>query len=133
MNCLSVLQYAVDFLEIEHVIVCGHYGCGGVIASIEDRPHGLVDNWLRHIRDIYQRHEPSLSQMEDQQKKIDRLCELNVIEQVINIANTTIVQDAWNRGQSLAVHGWIYNISDGLLQDLNVCLQSLEELKAFKP
>ena len=132
MNCLSVLQYAVEFLKIEHVIVCGHYGCGGVIASIEERPHGLVDNWLRHIRDIYQRNQDALGQIKDRKQMLDRLCELNVIEQVINLANTTIVQDAWNRGQPVTVHGWIYDISDGLLRDLNVCLQSLQELQAIQ-
>lgn len=132
MNCLSVLQYAVEFLKIEHVIVCGHYGCGGVIASIEDRAHGLVDNWLRHIRDIYQRNQDALGQIKDRKQMLDRLCELNVIEQVINLANTTIVQDAWNRGQPVTVHGWIYDISDGLLRDLNVCLQSQQELQAIQ-
>jgi len=132
LNCLSVLQYAVEFLKIEHVIVCGHYGCGGVIASIEDRAHGLVDNWLRHIRDIYQRNQDALGQIKDRKQMLDRLCELNVIEQVINLANTTIVQDAWNRGQPVTVHGWIYDLSDGLLRDLNVCLQSQQELQAIQ-
>lgn len=132
MNCLSVLQYAVDVLKIKHIIVCGHYGCGGVKAAMEDQPHGLVDNWLRHIRDIQQRHRAELESISDAAKRLRRLCELNTIEQVINVGNTTIVQDAWRRGQTLAVHGWIYDIADGLLNDLKVCVTSRTGLELLQ-
>jgi len=120
MNCLSVLQYAVDVLKVEHVIVCGHYGCGGVAAAVGDRRHGLIDNWLRHIRDIYQRRKEELASEPDQAARLRRLCEINVEEQVANASHTTIVQDAWHRGQKLRIHGWIYDIQDGLLKDLGV-------------
>ncbi len=124
MNCLSVIQYAVDILRIKHVIVCGHYGCGGIKAALEERQHGLVDNWLRHVRDTQRRSQAKLEALESPEKRMDLLCELNVAEQVLNVGNTTIVQDAWARGQELAIHGWIYNISDGLLKDLDVCIDS---------
>lgn len=127
-NCLSVLQYAVDLLKIKHVIVCGHYGCGGVKAAMSGQPHGLVDNWLRHIRDIYHRQQAKLDAMANETERLHRLCELNVIEQVINVGNTTIVQDAWGRGQELAIHGWIYDLADGLLRNLEVCVTSPREL-----
>ena len=127
-NCLSVLQYAVDLLKIKHVIVCGHYGCGGVKAAMSAQPHGLVDNWLRHIRDIYHRQQAKLDAMANETERLHRLCELNVIEQVINVGNTTIVQDAWGRGQELAIHGWIYDLADGLLRNLEVCVTSPREL-----
>ncbi len=133
MNCLSVLQYAVDHLRVEHVMVCGHYGCGGVRAALENTPHGLIDNWLRHIRDTYSRHRAELDALPEGEPRIKRLCELNVIEQVVNVGNTTIVQDAWNRGQPLVVHGWMYDLADGLLRDMDVCIASpseLEELQA---
>ncbi|MDD2236432.1 MAG: carbonate dehydratase [Kiritimatiellae bacterium] len=132
MNCLSVLQYAVDVLGIEHVIVCGHYGCGGVKAALEGHAHGLVDNWLRHIRDIYQKHRALLEAEASEGACLRRLCELNVMEQVINVGNTTIVQDAWSRGQALAVHGWIYDLKDGLLKGLDVCVASGEEHTALQ-
>ncbi len=119
MNCLSVLQFAVEVLKVKHVIVCGHYGCGGVKAAIEEQPHGLIDNWLRPIRETAGKHEKELSAL-DLERKIDRLCEWNVKEQVQNVANTTIVQEAWKRGQRLTVHGWIYGIKDGILRDLDV-------------
>lgn len=128
MNCLSVLQYAVDFLRIKHVIVCGHYGCGGITAAMDNRPHGLVDNWLRHVRDIHQRHQEKLEAITSRSERIRRLCELNAIEQVINVGNTTIIQDAWERGQEIAIHGWVYDIADGLLKDLDVCITSRREL-----
>jgi len=128
MNCLSVLQYAVDILGIEHVIVCGHYGCGGIKAAIEPGPHGLVDNWLRHVRDIYQRCQGELGKLDDTGERIRKLCELNVVEQVVNVGNTTIAQDAWKRGQALAIHGWIYDVADGLLRDLGVDISSIEAL-----
>jgi carbonic anhydrase len=118
LNCLSVMQFAVDVLKVKHIIVCGHYGCGGIKASLETVEHGLIDNWLRHIKDVSRFHEGKLKGLEFQQK-FDRLCELNVLEQVTNVCNTTIVQNAWKRGAELTVHGWIYNISNGILKDLN--------------
>ena len=120
MNCLSVLQYALDVLHVKHVIVCGHYGCGGVKAAIEEHPHGLIDNWLRHIGDIHLRHVAELAALPTDAARVDRLCELNVIEQVTNVARTTITRDAWARGQQFSIHGWIYGIENGLLRDLGV-------------
>lgn len=128
LNCLSVIQYAVEVLQIKHIIVCGHYGCGGVAAAMQNREFGLIDNWLRHLKDIYQKHESVLNAAEDQQQRLNHFCELNVIEQVYNVCHTTIVQGAWRRGQALAVHGWIYGIHNGLLNDLNVCVTSVDEL-----
>jgi carbonic anhydrase len=121
-NCLSVLQFAVDFLAVNHVIVCGHYGCGGVKAAIENLQLGLIDNWLRHVQDVMRSHEEVLAMITDDAKRLNKLCELNVIEQVLNVSRTTIVRNAWNRGQELAIHGWIYGIGDGLLRDLNISL-----------
>ena len=121
-NCLSVMQYAVDVLKVEHIIVCGHHGCGGVKAALENSQLGLIDNWLRHVQDVVRQHEPALMQIEDEKMRLDRLCELNVIEQVRNVARTTIVQSAWQRGQELVVHGWIYGLQDGLLRDLEVSI-----------
>jgi carbonic anhydrase len=120
LNCLSVIQFAVDVLEVKHIIVCGHYGCGGVRSSMEHERLGLVDHWLRHIRDVHHKHEDTLRRIADEKGRWDRLCELNVMEQVRNVCHATIVQAAWERGQPLAVHGWIYSIRDGLLRDLNV-------------
>ena len=120
LNCLSVIQYAVDMLKVKHIIVCGHYGCGGVTAAMEPSSHGLIDNWLRHIRDVYRFHLAELDAIEDPAKRKDRLCELNVIEQVANVCNTTMVQRAWAGGQQLHIHGWIYRLEDGILQDLGV-------------
>jgi len=131
MNCLSVLQYAVDILKIKHVIVCGHYGCGGIKAAMEEKPHGLVDNWLRHVRDIQQRYQPLLASLSSDAERMGRLCELNTVEQVINVGSTTIIHDAWSRGQSITVHGWIYDVADGVLKDLDVCIASPEDLKAL--
>ncbi len=128
MNCLAVLQYAVELLKVKHIIVCGHYGCGGVKAAMEDQPHGLVDNWLRNIRDTWRRNRDELEMIPDQSGKANRLCELNVCDQVINVGNTTIIQDAWRRGQQTTIHGWIYDLADGLLKDLGVCISSLDEL-----
>ena len=119
-NCLSVLQYAVEVLKVKYIIICGHYGCGGVKAALENPEHGLIDNWLGHIRDIYRYHLKRISRIEDTEKKHDLLCKLNVKEQVNNVCNTTIVQNAWKRGQELSVHGWIYRIDDGILNDLKV-------------
>jgi len=124
MNCLSVLQFAVDVLKIKHIIVCGHYGCGGVKAAIDCRPHGLIDNWLRHVRDIYLQYKEDLDRKTDETERLDRLCELNVRQQVVNVGNTTIVQDAWARNQSVTVHGWIYSVADGLLKDLGLSLSA---------
>jgi carbonic anhydrase len=129
LNCLSVLQFAVDVLQIEHVIVCGHYGCGGVQAALDDRHLGLIDNWLRHVEDVAAKHEAELAKLAGR-ARLDRLSELNVIEQVANVCRTTIVQNAWSRGQKLAVHGWIYAIDDGLLRDLEVCFTAIDEFRA---
>ena len=118
LNCLSVLQYAVDVLRVKHVIVCGHYGCGGVRAALSRDRMGLIDNWLRHVQDVAEQHQSLLAPIEDFTDRVDRLCELNVIEQARHVCQTTIVQDAWRRGQTLAIHGWIYDLRDGLLRDL---------------
>jgi carbonic anhydrase len=118
LNCLSVMQFAVEILKVEHIIVCGHYGCSGVQAVLRGDRLGLSDNWLRHIQDVRQKHERTLADAGGEAS--DRLCELNVIEQVANVRDTTIARDAWERGQELAVHGWIYGLHDGLLRDLNV-------------
>jgi carbonic anhydrase len=118
VNCLTVLQYAVDVLRVQHVIVCGHYGCGGVLAAMSDQPHGLIDNWLRNIKDIYYDHAAELEAIVDVGARTDRLCELNVVQQVANVCHTTMVQDAWQRGQPVAVHGWIYGLHDGCIHDL---------------
>jgi carbonic anhydrase len=123
LNCLSVLQFAVDVLGVKHVIVCGHYGCGGVFAALRDAKLGLIDNWLRHIQDVGAKHRAQLDALADEAKRFARLCELNVIEQVRNAGDTTVVRDAWRRGQSLSVHGWIYDVRDGLLRDLEVTLE----------
>jgi carbonic anhydrase len=132
LNCLSVLQYAVDILKVRHVMVCGHYGCGGIKASMENRPHGLVDNWLRHIRDTYYRHQSKLKVLKSDEERNRMLSELNVLEQVVNVGNTTIIQDAWAAGQQITIHGWIYDISDGLLKDLEVAISSLGELEVLQ-
>jgi carbonic anhydrase len=120
LNCLSVIQYAVEVLKVKHIIVCGHYGCGGVRAALDDANHGLIDNWLRHIRDVCRFHRDTLDAIGNPDERWDRLCELNVIEQVSNMCNTTVVRDAWAAGQALSVHGWIYGLKDGLLHDLDV-------------
>jgi len=121
LNCLSVIQFAVEMLRVKHIIVCGHYGCGGIQAALDDRDHGLIDNWLRHIKDVHRFHEDALREQPDPAARGDRLCELNVIEQVRNVAHTTIVKDAWRRGDALTVHGWIYSIRDGILSELCRC------------
>ena len=120
LNCLSVLQFAVDVLRIRHVIVCGHYGCGGVRAAYQDERMGLVDNWLRHVQDVAQKHRTTLEQAGPVNDQVNRLCELNVLEQVAIVGQTTVIQDAWARGQEVTVHGWIYDLADGLIRDLNV-------------
>ena len=120
LNCLSVIQYAVDVLRVGHIIVCGHYGCGGVLAALRDDRLGLVDNWLRHVQDVRLAHEAQLQKLRTEAQRHNRLCELNVIEQVANVSRTTVMRDAWARGQKLTVHGWIYDIRDGLLRDLGI-------------
>jgi carbonic anhydrase len=124
LNCLSAIQFAVEVVRVEHIIVCGHYGCGGVLSALRDDSLGLIDNWLRHVQDVRAKHQAELSAMESDEARHNRLCELNVVEQVINVANTTIVRDAWGRGQTLAVHGWVYDIRDGLLRDLDVTVEA---------
>jgi carbonic anhydrase len=128
LNCLSVLQFAIDVLKVKHIIVCGHYGCSGVHAAMVGRRVGLADNWLRHVQDVHQKHERYLGDVLAPQEKQDRLCELNVIEQVANLCQTTIVQDAWERGQPLTIHSCIYGLKDGLLSDLGITVSSLEDL-----
>ncbi len=128
VNCLSVLQYAVDVLQVKHVIVCGHYGCGGVRAAMSAQPLGLIDNWLRHIRDVHLWNREELGAIEDPIARADRLAELNVQAQVANVCHTTIVQDAWRRNQPLTVHGWIYSLSDGLLRDLGVTVGAPDQI-----
>jgi carbonic anhydrase len=127
-NCLSVIEYAVSVLKVKHIIVCGHYGCGGVKAANENHHLGLIDNWLRHIRDVRQKHTVLLEALETDTLRLDRLCELNVVEQVHNVCHTSVVQGAWEKGQSLAVHGWIYRIQDGLIDDLNVTTEGLDKI-----
>jgi carbonic anhydrase len=124
LNCLSVLQYAIDVLHVEHVIVTGHYGCGGVAAALADQPLGLIDNWLRHVQDVAAEHAAELDAIADPDARAARLCELNVIAQVNNVARTSIARDAWARGQALAVHGWIYGLEDGRLRDLGVSVSA---------
>jgi len=124
LNCLSVIQFAVDVLKVKHIIVCGHYGCGGIRAAMDNKEHGLIDNWLRHIKGVYRFHQTKIDAIQNEIEKINLLCELNVVEQVTNVCQTTIVQRAWKAGQELAVHGWIYNIEDGILKDLNVRITS---------
>lgn len=128
VNCLSVLQFAVDVLKVDHVIVCGHYGCGGVQAAMDNLQLGLIDNWLRHVQDVMHNHAPLLANITDAEQRLNRVCELNVIEQVLNVSRTTIVQNAWARGQELAVHGWIYGVENGLLRDLDIRIGNQHEL-----
>lgn len=127
LNCLSVIQYAVEVLKVQHIIVCGHYGCGGVKSAIENRNNGLIDNWLRHIKDVYRFHQKELDSL-DGEERVNRMCELNVQEQVYNVCHTTIVQNAWSCGQELAVHGWIYSIEDGILRDMDVCITNRDDI-----
>ena len=130
LNCLSTMQFAVDVLQVEHIIVCGHYGCGGVLASLRDDKMGLIDNWLRHVQDVRNKYSAELEALPDEPSRHRRLCELNVREQVLNACRTTVVRDAWARGQSLAVHGWVYDLADGLLRDLDTVITSPAELPA---
>jgi len=127
LNCLSVLQFAVEILKVRHIIVCGHYGCSGVQAVLRRDRLGLSDNWLRHVQDVQQKHGAHLSGIGGEMATANRLCELNVIEQVVNVCQTTVTRDAWERGQELAVHGWIYGLENGHLHDLNITVTELDE------
>ena len=128
LNCLSVIQFAIDLLKVKHILVVGHYGCSGVHAALADKRIGLADNWLRHVKDVHQKHERYLGEAIPTPKRQDRLCELNVIEQVVNVCETTIVQDAWARGQELTVHGWAYRLETGLVNDLGMSSSSIAEM-----
>lgn len=128
LNSLSVLQFAIDVLGIKHIIVCGHYGCSGVHAALERRRVGLADNWLRHVQDVHQKHERYLGEVLPSKERRDRLCELNVLEQVINVCQTTIVQDAWERGQKLTVHSWVYSLEDGIVRNLGMAVSQADTL-----
>jgi carbonic anhydrase len=129
LNCLSVIQFAIDLLKVKHILVVGHYGCSGVHTALTDKRVGLADNWLRHVKDVHEKHERYLGEAIPTPKRQDRLCELNVIEQVVNVCETTIVQDAWSRGQDLTVHGWAYRLETGLVNDLGMSISSMEEMK----
>ena len=128
LNCLTVLQYAVDVLKVKHVMVVGHYGCGGVAAAYENADNGLLDNWLRNIKDVQYHHQLQLDAIEDKTQRLELLCELNVVSQVSNVCHTTIVQNAWRRGQPLAIHGWVYSLADGLLKDLDCTVDRAEQI-----
>ena len=130
LNCLSVIQFAVDALKVKHIVVCGHYGCGGIKAAMGDQENGLIDNWLGHIKDVSRFHAEELDQLDDH-TKFNRLCELNVLEQATNVCNSSVVQSAWKNGADLSVHAWIYSIEDGLLKDLNLSVSSSQQLKQF--
>lgn len=132
LNCLSVVQFAVDVLKVKHIIICGHYGCGGVNAVVQRREMGLIDNWLRHVEDVYLRYRDVLEAIPDMTARVDRLCEYNVLEQVENLCRTTIVQTAWKNGQKLAVHGWVYRVDDGILRDLDICINAVDELPKLR-
>ncbi|MGZ4961205.1 MAG: carbonate dehydratase [Limisphaerales bacterium] len=129
LNCLSVMQYAVDVLKVKHIIVCGHYGCGGVQAALRDQRLGLIDNWLRHVQDVIHKYPKFISSCGTETEAVNRACELNVVEQVLNVAQTTIVQAAWDRGQNVTIHGWVYGLKDGLLKDLKATVSDPNKLK----
>ncbi len=131
LNCLSVIQYAVEVLKVKHIIVVGHYGCGGVKTALHNDKNGLIDNWLRNIKDTYLQNHSELEQLTDESQRVDRLCELNVIKQVLNVCQTTVVQEAWSKQQDLTVHGWIYSIKDGLVKDLDVSISSSEAISSI--
>ncbi len=128
LNCLSVMQFAVEVLGVQHIIVTGHYGCGGVLAALRDDRVGLADNWLRHVADVRWKHAAQLEALATQEEQHRRLCELNVIEQVVNVSQTTVVRDAWAAGRDLTIHGWIYDVHDGLLRNLDVCISDPESM-----
>jgi carbonic anhydrase len=127
LNCLSVMQFAVDVLKVKHILVVGHYGCGGVQAALQNQRYGLVDNWLRHVQDVRDKFRSQLETVDDERTRINRLCEFNVVEQVLNVSETTVLRDAWARGQQVSVHGWIYGVADGLLTDLNTSVSRDDE------
>ena len=129
LNCLSVVQFAVEVLKVKHIIVCGHYGCGGVKAAMEDEEHGLIDNWLCHIRDVYRFHRSDIDNCVNEEDRLDSLCEKNVIEQALNVCSSTVVQNAWKNGAELSVHGWIYAVKDGLIRDLEVSMAGLADFE----
>ena len=128
LNCLSVIQYAVDVLNVEHIMVVGHYGCGGIRAALMNKRFGLIDNWLRHIQDVSQKYRSIIDSAGTIEQQVDRLCELNVIEQALNVCETTIIQDAWNRKQPVKVHGWVYGLTDGLIRDLKITMDSPDDM-----
>lgn len=128
LNCLSVIQYAVEVLAVQHIMVVGHYGCGGVRAALQNKRFGLIDNWLRHIQDVQRKYKSIVESSGDLDQQVDRLCELNVIEQALNVCETTIIQDAWGRKQPLQVHGWIYGLKDGLIRDLKITMDSPDDM-----
>ena len=128
INCLSVVQFAVEVLKVKHIVVCGHYGCGGVQAALNNEGEGLIKNWLLHIHDVYDKHRDEIDSLSEDKQKVNRLCELNVMSQVINLCQTEIVENAWKNGHELSIHGWIYNIEDGILNDLDVCVTSKDEI-----
>lgn len=131
LSCLSVIQFAVEVLKVKHIIVCGHYGCGGIKAAMDGHQYGLIDNWLRNIKDVYRYHKDKFDLIQNENDRFRLLCELNVVEQVNNICHTTIVQNAWESGAELVVHGWVYNLEIGLLKDLNTCISSKDEEAAM--
>ena len=131
MNCLSVIQFAVEVLKVRHIIVCGHYGCGGVIAALEGQRHGLIDNWLRHIQDTANKHSATLGSL-PMAERTNKLCELNVIENVVNVGETTIIQEAWERGQDITIHGWIYDLKDGIMGDLGISIDGEDSLSSLR-
>lgn len=132
LNCLSVLQYAVEVLRVKHIIVCGHYGCGGVRAALQNQKLGLINNWLRHVQDVQQKYDAQLARVDAEDPRTDRLCELNVIEQVVNVCQTTVVESAWERDQELSVHGWIYRLNDGRVRDLRMNVSATREITACR-
>lgn len=132
LNCLSVIQYAVEVLKVEHIIVCGHYGCGGVTAALRGQKLGLIDNWLRHVQDVYKRNRPGMLALVDEQSRLNRLCELNALEQAINVAETTLLQDAWARQQHIAVHALVYDLHDGVLRRLGTGIASPADIDAHR-
>jgi len=132
LNCLSVIQYAVEVLKVEHIIVCGHYGCGGVTAALRNQKLGLIDNWLRHVQDVYKRNRPNMHALHDEESRLHRLCELNALEQAINVAETTLLQDAWARGQQIAVHALVYDLRDGILRRLGQGIVSPADIETHR-
>jgi len=132
VNCLSVMQFAVEVLKVQDIIVCGHYGCGGVVAAMDGKRHGLIDNWLRQIRDTANLYADRLNAISDNEERTNELCRLNVSEQVLNVGETTVVQDAWGRGQELCIHGWIYGLKDGMIRDLDISISGDEDLTALR-